>query len=78
MTTIQQRIDAAWKAMESGKLKIDWLALEQLLRDILEASKTSTDIGDRQNSPTDYLRAIDQAIAAHTGRGTVYNHVGGA
>ena len=71
MTTIQQRIDLQWSILESSTNQgIDWLELEQLLRDILKASAYRSDIGDRQNRPLDYLTAIDEALAAHTGRGT--------
>ncbi len=56
--SIDKRID---KVFEESTFNINWLALEQLLRDILKTSK-----------PTPDLIRIDLAIAGFTGRGRVY------
>lgn len=54
--TFRERIDAKWN---NRTLKMDWLGLEQLLRDILDSDETC-----------EYkLLYSREALAAYTGRG---------
>ncbi len=73
MPTIHERIEALWNTPSSTKL--DWLKLETLQRDILSAAKHRTDLGDhsRHHSADYYLRAIDEALAAFTRRGAMFD-----
>lgn len=61
--TINERIDALWDRPDR---KLDWLVLESLLRDIL-----------KQHVPSPALRQIDEAVAAFTRRGSVYENENG-
>jgi hypothetical protein len=59
--TIYERTQALWD--RPGHSKLNWLELEQLLRDIL-----------KNHQPTPALRQIDEAIGAFTRRGCVYEY----
>ena len=58
-------IERAWKDIESRRLvKTNWLGLETTLKLILE-------LPDKDMDAIVKLETIDEAIAAHTGRGKV-------
>jgi hypothetical protein len=70
---IQKRLDDLWD--KPGHSKLDWLELEQLLRDILCAARHKKAIQNGRNENVDYLMAIDEAIAAFTRRGYTYRNM---
>lgn len=58
---IEDRINAQWDRIEKSRsLKMDWLGLETILRDVLS---------DTVLSDTEKVIASKEAIAAWTGRG---------
>ena len=56
MPTIEERLRIVW---ESRAVKVDWLGMEQIIRDILKSDAL----------PEKKLAQIDETIAAYTRRG---------
>lgn len=57
VATLQDRIKLAW---ESRSIKMDWLGLETLIRDVYDLENVSSDFK---------LELIRDALAAYTKRG---------
>ncbi len=67
---LRARIGAQWDAR--GRPKMDWLGLEDVLRDILRAYKEGDPgPGETQTSAGQALALVDEALAAWTKRGGV-------
>lgn len=69
--SLEQGIRAQWNKLDdAGHFKVDWLALESILREILQ--RVALDEVYPADDVTRYRMALaqmDEAIAAFTGRG---------